>query len=204
MPPLRRVPGAHGSGASPNIIWCIGGDWHPGRGAAGPRRDRRRASASPGGDQPVHRPRAGRRPRRSRSSPAPTGSTSTSTYTYDIVHRALLADWQREPVVAVLPDRVHLRGRAQRVGPSDPPPGVVVGALRAATATAWATTRSGCSGTAGRRPRPARLRGDGSLGRVLPRAALGRSRARPEPPPRHRGPGRGAGSRPRDGGADAR
>ncbi len=48
-----------------------------------------------------------------------------TTYTYGIVHRMLLARLQPHARHAVRPDRNDLRGRAQRFGGSDPPPGLL-------------------------------------------------------------------------------
>ena len=52
------------------------------------------------------------------------------TYTYGIVHRSLLDDWQRDPAWPFFLHRVDLRGRAQRQPSADPPAGLVVGAVR--------------------------------------------------------------------------
>ena len=111
-----------------NIIWCIGGDWNPDE-----ARDGLDAIAAGIRSQGVTNLfTAHVRPETS-AVDAFAGSDWLDvdfTYSYGIVHRSLLADWQRVPVMAVPAGRVDLRGRAQCLGAPDPTAGVVVGAVR--------------------------------------------------------------------------
>ncbi len=83
-----------------NIIWCIGGDWDPD--AARPGLDAIAAGIRATG--PGHLFTAHVRPETS-AIEAFAGSDWLDvnfTYSYGIVHRSLLADWQRDPVMPFL------------------------------------------------------------------------------------------------------
>ena len=186
-----------------NIVWMIGGDWHPDEARSGPRRDRRRHPQRRR-EEPLHRPSASgvladRVLRR-------LGLARCQRHLH-LRHRAPLA-YRRlaaQSAVAVLPDRIDLRGRAQRQ-PISRSAGRPTGrCFAAATATAWATTRSGCSGTAGEQaldlPGSVAMARWGGFFRALPWSELVPDL---ELELVSAGPRRGARARPRHGGDDRR
>ena len=77
--------------------------------------------------------------------------------------------------LAVLPDRVDLRGRAQRFGASDSPAGLLVGAVRRQRPLHGQQADLAVRRRLASRARPAGIRGDGALGRVSSAACPGPS-----------------------------
>ena len=94
------------------------------------------------------------------------------TYTYEVVHRKLQTGLEAGPGLAVLLGRVDLRGGAQRFGASDPAAGLLVGAVRRQWPLYGQQADLAVRRRLAGRARPAGIRGDGALGRVLPRAAV--------------------------------
>ncbi len=130
-----------------NIVWMIGGDWHPLDARSGLDAIAEGIRAH-GREEPLHRPSASgvladrilRRVELARRQ-----RHLHLRHRASLAHRRLAA----QSAVAVLPDRVGLRGRAQRQPPCRFAGRPIGRCFAAATATAWATTRSGFSGTAG-------------------------------------------------------
>ena len=157
-----------------NIIWCIGGDWDPDEARAG--LDAIAAGIKSTGVTNLFTAHV--RPETS-GIEAFAGSDWLDvnfTYSYGIVHRSLLADWQRDPVMPFLLIESTYEGE-HNASALQIRRQAWWSVLCGAAASAWATTPSGCSGMAGRRPWSCLHRRDGALGRLLPGPAVGGPRA---------------------------
>jgi hypothetical protein len=78
-----------------NIIWCIGGDWHPGE--TRPALDAIAAGLRSAGVRTLFTAHPHPEFSPIESFPGAAWLDLNVTYSYGVVHRALIADWQRDP-----------------------------------------------------------------------------------------------------------